>query len=320
MPELAVREFGQEQWPLWDRFVSASPQGNIFSETLWLRALDNPFRLFACYKGGEMVGGVAVLEDEAGKNTRGLFPLTPFQGILFRDHAAMKAPTRDSLEMQIAGALLDELEARYQGLTLANHYTFHDLRPFFFRSFGTSNEYGVIVRYTHVVDLRDPRAAWSAMDESTQRQVRKAEKGNVCVQPAEDFERFEQMHRRTFERQGIAPDLPARLSDRVYRALRDENRCRLYLASDPNGVATSGILAIWDSKRAYYLMGASEPEYRNNGSASLAMWTIFQDLGKPEIDLVGSNSPKRGAFKAGFGGRLRHYFVVSLKRVAAAGH
>lgn len=319
MAELTVREFGADQRPVWDGFVSSSPQGTIFSETLWLQALDNPFRLFGCYKGNDLVGGVAVLEDEAGRNTRGLFPLTPFQGVIFRDHSAMKHPTRDSLQMQITTALLDRLEAQYCGLTIANHYTFHDLRPFFFRTFGHGNSYEVTIRYTHVVDLSDIDASWAAMDDNTRWEIRKAQKVGIRLHHSDDFELFDRMQRRTFERQNLQRDIPADMLTRVFAALRSNGRCRLYLACNPMGVATSGVLTIWDNKRAYYLMGASETEFRNNGSASLTLWNAFQDLAPrlPEIDLVGCNSPRRGEFKAGFGGKLRHYFIASLRRGTA---
>src|SRR5438874_10994601 len=95
---LEVRELVANEHEAWDRFVAISPQGNIFCETLWLKLCGFPFRIFACYKGAEMVGGVAVFEDALGKNTMGLPPLTPFQGILFRDHGGMKPPARESLE------------------------------------------------------------------------------------------------------------------------------------------------------------------------------------------------------------------------------
>src|SRR5438874_853631 len=83
----------------------------------------------------EMVGGVTAFEDATGKNTMGLPPLTPFQGILFRDHGGMKLPARESLEKKISAALIAALEHTYRNITLALHYTFEDIRPFYFRTF-----------------------------------------------------------------------------------------------------------------------------------------------------------------------------------------
>ncbi len=321
MPKFEVRELTPAQFPLWDRFVAASPQGAIYSETLWLRAGLSPFRIFGCYKGDELVGGVAALESADGRDLLPVAPLTPFQGILFRDLRDSKLPARYSLEMQITQALLDVLEKRYRQVNLVHHYAYHDLRPFFFRTFGALDRYEVDVRYTLVVALNDLAAAWSAMDSNTHCEVHKAEKNQVRIEAGGDFECFLDMHRRTFERQGQEVDAPEELIRGLYSALKNQERCRLYLARLPSGQVTSGMLAIWDAKRAYYQMGASEPAYRNNGSASLVLWHAFQDLRTRlnlfELDMVGCNSPRRGAFKTGFGGQLRHYFALRLVRNAS---
>jgi hypothetical protein len=315
---LVVRELGEHEGTEWDRFVAASPQGTIFSETIWLQAIGSPFRIFGCYKGVDLVGGTVVVEDEKAEITRGIVPLTPYQGILFRDHSRTKRPTRHSLEMRITGALLDELEQRYRDILLINHYTFHDLRPFYFRTYGTENEYDVHVRYTHIVDLRDLQSTWAAMDDNTHWEIRKAEKGGITVCLSNDFECFTAIHQHTFERQGVDHDIPSEWLTRIYELLHREGRCQIYLAFNPEGKATSGLFVVWDNKRAYFLLGGSEPAFRNNGSASLALWTAFQSISKrvPEFDLEGCNSPRRGSFKAGFGGQLRHYFWVSLRRTS----
>jgi hypothetical protein len=313
---LTVRELVATDAEIWDTFVAASPQGNIFSEMLWLDLFGFSFRVFGCYRGAEMVGGAAVYEDAEGKNAIGTPPLTPFQGILFRDHAPMKPPAKESLEKKISTALIETLEQRYRSITLANHYTFGDVRPFYFHTYGQKNEYIVTVRYTHLVDLSDLERTWSKIDANTRYEIHKAEKRGSKVEESEDFAFFVGMHQRTFERQGVKRDIPEELLARLYSTLKRVGRCQLYLARNTKGAPTSGVLAIWDSKRAYYLLGASEPEHRNDGSASLTLWTVFKRMAKRglrEIDLVGCNSPRRGAFKAGFGGALKHYFLVSLR-------
>lgn len=313
---LAVCELPDTAWSEWDRFVVASPQGTLFSETLWLRLTGVPFRIFGCYKGEELVGGTAVLEGDGGKQALGVFPLTPYQGILFRPYPGAKLGTQHSLEMRITGALLDTLEQRYRDVMVVNHYTFHDVRPFYFRTYGTASEYRATVRYTHVVDLTDLGTTWNAIDDNTHWEIRKAEKGGIMVFPSADFDRFDQIHQHTFDRQGVDRDLSSDWLHKIYEVLNREKRCELFLAFNSQSTATAGVLTVWDSKRAYFLLGGAEPQHRNNGSSSLALWTAFQSLATrlPEIDLEGCNSPRRGSFKAGFGGQLRHYFWLSLYR------
>lgn len=312
-----MREFDCSQLPTWDAFVVSSPQGNIFSESVWLTLMGYPFTVYGCFKGHDLVGGTAVLESSAHLRTMESPPLTPFQGFLLRDNSRMKATEAHSLEMRTAAALVEMLEARYDHLTLCHHYTFQDLRCFYFRAFGRPAQYQTMVRCTYVVDLRDVKRTWAALDDKTRYEIRKAMKNGSVVEESSDFDVFDRMHLRTFQRQGVNRDIPAELLRRMYEQLKSCGRCQLYLAKNAQGATTSGAVAIWDNKRAYYILGASEPEHRNDGSASLTLWTMFERMaerGSPEIDLVGCNSPKRGAFKAGFGGALKPYFVVSLDR------
>lgn len=314
--KLEVRELETNHLDIWDQFVEKSPQGTIFSERLWLELCGYPFRVFACFKGDEIVGGTAVFEDDSRCNTMGLVPITPFTGFLFRDNDLMRLPLREKLEKKISVALIGALDRCYRNIVLCHHYSFHDVRPFYFHTHKSESKYLVNVRYTSVVDLSDMNQAWSRTEDNTRGNIRKGEKRGNKVQKSDDFEVFDRMHRRTFERQGIERDAPTELIARMYAKLKEKNRCQLFLAANSSGAPTSGGLAIWDKRRAYHLMGGSEPEHRNDGSASLTLWTVFQHMSErfPEIDLVGCNSPQRGAFKAGFGGTLKHYFVTSLTR------
>jgi hypothetical protein len=313
---LEVRELESGQLEKWDRFVERSPQGTIFSESLWLELCGYPFRVLACYKGEEIVGGVAVFEDESRNNTMETVPLTPFQGFLFRNNSFMKPPLREKLEKKVSFALIEALERRHRNITLCHHYNFEDVRPFYFHTYGRDSQYIVTVRYTSVVDLTDMNRAWSKMEDNTHCEIHKGEKRGNSVEESDDFEIFDGIHRRTFERQGIERGIPSELLARMYAKLKNEDRCQLFLARNFDGSPTSACLAIWDDKRAYHWLAASDPDHRNDGSASLTLWAVFRRMGErfPEIDLVGCNSPKRAAFKAGFGAILKHYFVTSLFR------
>ena len=314
---LQVRELPAQELATWDLLVRESPQGTIFSESLWLQAMRRPFRVFGCWKGEELAGGIAVVEDSSRpRSTSGIPPFTPFLGILVRDAAGMRDTTRESRDREVSFALIRHLHQEYDHLTVPLHYTYRDVRPFYWETFGQPREYVATIRYTYVVDLRDLEATWSRFDDNTRFEVRKAEKRGSSVGASDDICAFEQMYRRTFERQGIDAEDEARQMRCLYDALKPAGRAQIFLAHNAEGAVTSGAVAVWDAKRAYYLLGASEPAYRNDGSASLTLWRMFQSVAArlPEIDLVGCNSPRRGAFKAGFGGLLQPYFVMSIAR------
>jgi lipid II:glycine glycyltransferase (peptidoglycan interpeptide bridge formation enzyme) len=260
------------------------------------------------------VGGIAVFEDERENSTMGMVPLTPYQGFLFRNNSFMKPPLKEKLEKKISFALIEALEERYRHITICHHYNFFDVRPFYFHTFGRNAVYNLTARFTSVVDLTDMNRAWSRMEDNAHCEIHKGEKRGNTVEESDDFEVFDRIHRRTFKRQGIERSTPTQLLTHMYAKLKNEKRCQLFLARNLDGNPTSASLEIWDNKRAYHCLAASEPDHRNDGSASLILWTVFQRMSErlSEIDLLGCNSPKRGAFKAGFGGTLKNYFVTSL--------
>jgi len=110
--------------------------------------------------------------------------------------------------------------------------------------------------------------------------------------------------------------VPSELLARMYLKLKEENRCQTFSGAKDGREPTS--VGLTFGTRGEHIIGwlARGTRASQRRSASLTLWTIFQRMSErfPEIDLVGCNSPKRGAFKAGFGGTLKHYFVTSLTR------
>ena len=316
---LSIRILDKNEYMEWDGFVKNSPQGSLFSSIMWLEMYGEPYKIFASFKGKEMVGGAAIIEDGTGKNTSPLVYFTPYQGILYRDNGSMNISDRISLEKNIAVCLIEELEKIYRNISLYNHWNFKDARAFYWHCYGrVGDEYVVTLRYTSVIDISDIEKAFNCMDDDTRYEIRKAEKNLIKVVQEDDFVSFDRLHDVTFKRQGIErPEHEEKLVKKIYEALKKDGRCKIYFAKTKEGVISASAMIIWDNKRAYYMFGATDPETRNNGATSLLLWTIFKELcaqGFKEIDLVGVNSPNRGRFKMGFGGALIPYLLIQRKR------
>jgi uncharacterized protein YwgA len=308
----------ETEYNKWDVFVQSSPQGTLFSSIVWLKTYGEPFTIFCCYKGDELVGGVAVVEEKDGKNICPLVYFTPFLGVLFRNNDNMKNPDRISLEKNIVFSLLEELEKKYHKIAFANHWGITDARPFYWHSYGCkSYGYEVTLRYTSVVNLCDIQKTFEDMDDDTKYEIRKAEKNNIKIMQEDDLEAFFNLQEATFKRQDIErPEFEKILVRKICSTLKEQGRCKTYFAKTESGVNSASAVIIWDNKRAYYMFGATDPETRNNGATSLLLWQIFKELSSDaikEIDLVGVNSPKRGRFKIGFGGALLPYIFVENK-------
>ena len=269
----------------WDEFVESSPQGTIFSTTRWLRFMELPFKIYGYYHGNQLIGGMANFDNPA--------PLTPFQGILVSDRPGAKYTTLLSLYNEVAKALIP-----YAPKQFYNHWTFPDIRPFKWSGWGCD------VRYTYVVDLTDMGRLWERLEKQTRYEITHAQKEHITWMTP-DTHPFNILYSETFKRKGLERPVTEEFLDRfcfVFNAA-------IFCTTTPDDV-TSMAIFIEDTKRAYYILGASD---ETGHTSSLTLWSAFDKLSKSgikEIDLVGCNDEQIGMFKRGFGGKLVPYYGV----------
>ena len=85
---------------------------------------------------------------------------------------------------------------------------------------------------------------------------------------------------------------------------------------DKNELASMAFIG-WDTKRAYYIFGANDPNKRNGHSGTAVLWDAFyhlNEMGIKTVDLEGVNSPNRGWFKLSFGGNIIPYYELIYKK------
>ena len=73
----------------------------------------------------------------------------------------------------------------------------------------------------------------------------------------------------------------------------------------------------FDNNVGYYLYGCPLTENNENYLGSITFWETFVELSKKGIDIIdleGINSPKRGWFKQSFGGEIKQYYEIKLKK------
>ncbi|HET7323929.1 MAG TPA: GNAT family N-acetyltransferase, partial [Halococcus sp.] len=94
-------------------------------------------------------------------------------------------------------------------------------------------------------------------------------------------------------------------------------RCRVYVARDPDGEYLGGIIALFSNDAAYYWLGGTRATYENTSVNSLLHWEIIRDVATDppiesvsEYDLVGANTERLCPYKSKFGPELVPYYVV----------
>lgn len=306
------------EFDLWDRFVDESPQGCLYDRTWWLDTVCDRYDLFVCRNEGGILGGIAVpYEDRTSPARRllnggrpericGMPPLTKHLGALLRPSGA-KSAHRLGHEKDVIGALIGALPP-FAIFSQQFHPAFTNGLPFHWAGFQDA------VCYTYVIDdLSDPERVWAGLRENIRREVRKAERLGVEVRADLPFERFQEVQRRTFERQGMPLPFTASWAERFERAMADRG-CRTILgAVDRSGRLHAAAYLVWDAKGCHYVMGGGDPDLRTSGAHSLLLWRALNAAAAVarSFDFGGSMIEGVERFFRAFGGEQRRFFRMT---------
>lgn len=307
-----------QDYAAWDALVEASPQGTIFSDSRFLRSLQCRFRLWQVLAGKKVVAQLAAIEDDSGENLR-QFPFTPYQGPLFL-HEAHTLPRQRVLdEFRIGEFLVEALCQQYRNLDMSLSWLLQDVRPFLWHNYHApkDGQFRLDVRYTALLSLRDVEQEEIKMRTRACRRQELKKAAAYETRFDADVAQFIQIYTSTFARQEIVLNQQTlELVERISTAAIAAGYGSLSSCSTKDGVAAMDLF-LYDSKRAYYLFAANDPNQRNSGATTRLMFeNIFaaKARGMPELDFVGVNSPNRGDFKLSFSPELKLYFDAHLRR------
>ena len=307
---------------VWDGVVEASPQGNIFATSAYLRAAGGHPAPWYCRKNNEIKAAVLVHESADGFRTV-LEDLVVYAGIMFakadpqQNHAQVM-----SEEFRITSAVVTALSETYRTVEFQTHPDFTDIRPFLWHNYnGDGPKFIAGVRYTSILGLEpsrglDDNPMYRAANTSRRQEIRYGIKAGVTVGEGCDLRLFRELTVETFLRQGLA--VPADELDRkeaILASLNAAGKVRMFVARTTDGTPTSVAVMGLDGRRAYYLFGANDSGQRDNFGGTMVIWHAMNVLAKDgvtELDMEGINSPRRGYFKLSFGGTLRPYYHLAL--------
>ena len=251
----------------WDWLVDNSTQGTVFSSFDWLMLYKTNvvnFDLKGVYENGTLIGGIAFMVNR-GDAYSGMFPLTPYQGVMVapQSNPEMKYTTLLSIHNKVADAIAKSDKDSVGGSRkIYNHYSFPDIRPFLWRGYTPD------VKYTFVVDLTDMNEVWNGLEKDTRNVIRKADKEHkVRFGTMEEF--VENYYHPMW--MGKKKGMPVRRQflERMSKSIPMD----IILCDG------SGVVMMYDNKRAYYILGAST----GAGTSSLTLWKAFQLVKKRRV-------------------------------------
>lgn len=188
------------------------------------------------------------------------------------------------------------------------HYVFTNWLPLYWRG------YQQTTRYTYVItNLGDLSAVWDDCSSSVRNKIKKAAE-TVKVNFDYSFDDFFNLHRMTFERQGISLSYSFEFLKRIDDALLSRNSRKIFYAVDVKGQIHSALYMIWDSKSSYVHMVGENPKLRESGAGIYLVWQAIkytkEVLGLNVFDFEGSMLESVESVRRSFGAKQIPYFKI----------
>lgn len=308
----------------WNTFVAESPNGTIFSNSDYLKATGVEYDAYYCFKRNELRAGFIVVKD-AALNNAVLDDFVIYNGIMYNKPTNKQNNSMQlSEQFKIQAFIAEEITKIYESINISLHSSIVDIRAFLWFNYGNElPKYIPNIRYTSYIDIKDFKTAkkldeiscYNNASSSRRQQIRYYQSKNYQTHCATDSNLFVEFYKKTMLRQGIAVNdgKLVRMQELICSIL-DNNFAKIYASYDDKNELGSMAVFVWDSKRAYYLFGANDPDKRDTHCGTAVIWDAFLDLSNNGIDVVdleGVNSPLRGWFKLSFGGNIVPYYEFS---------
>lgn len=322
MDKYLLKRFDNNQQ--WDEFVEHSPQGSIFCQSSFLKALNVSYDLWLIEEKGQPQAGAIILRNE---NEVIIAPhsYAMYQGILFAEKSGAFPPhSKSKWKLEVFDELLAGLSEQYNRLSFCLHYAHEDLRglQWFHYHEPHLGKFKFELNYTGLVDLAayfEFEAYLASIRPTRRYEYRQALSKNLTLEVSSDIDTFYRLYELTFLRQGITlNEQENSLAHSIVATALSNGFGELLICREESGQAIASTLFLYDNVCGYYMFGANHPDYNKlNGGTFLMVENIRRcmERGLKFVDMVGVNSPNSGDFKASFNAVPVPYFVVTWERV-----
>lgn len=234
-------------------------------------------------------------------------PLTQVGGP-FLNGVKFKNNRKLGLEKDLHNKLIDNLPD-FDFFSQNFHWAVINWLPWYWQGFQQTT------RYTYrIEDLSNLELVYSKFLSGIKGDIKKASnRFNLRIHSDYDVNRFIDINEKTFERQDLKLPYTRELVRSLDAACNARNCRKIFFAEDNEGKIHAAIYIVWDEYSAYYLMGGGDPELRNSGATSLAMWEAikFSSTVTKSFDFEGSMIESVERFFRGFGGTPVPYFNIT---------
>ena len=312
------RELSRDEFPLWDALVDYSSQGTIFHKSGWLdacaRSLGLKVKIFGCFQNSRLIGGCSLFIEHKWRRVSladSTCSMTPYGGCILSSPAGTGVHKQESFHREIIGSLIKEIEKEhFYSINITNSPDFLDIRPF------TSIGWKSSVLYTYYIDLSDNLD--SHIDHLTKKNIHKAEKNGIIVEPFSDISRYYSLFCQTHARKDLNPPCSENLISELYSFIRSQNCGEMVVAKTPADEITCAEIVLWDNRQAYAWSAASDSRFYNSGSPSFLRFDDLKRMqakGIPKMNMMTGNVLELSQFTAHLNPTLVPYYEVRNRSI-----
>lgn len=175
--------------------------------------------------------------------------------------------------------------------------------------------YEIEPRFTYrLTDLDDCERLYQNFNKTAKKNIKYA-RNKVTVFDKADPDTLWEMLNKTFEAQKRRNPMSRDLVLRLVQTCEETGHGKYFEARDPEGNVHSCAYFVYDEQTCYYLLGASDNQFRSSGAQSLILWEGIQFAATHSkvFDFEGSMVEGIENFFRQFGGICTPYYVVSRR-------
>lgn len=276
----------------------------IFSQPWWMDAvcIDGYWDVLLYEKNGEICGVLPYyVKKRFGMSYITQPQLTQNNGVIIKYPEVQKHEKKLSYEKEVMTALIKQLEklpiVYYQQ---SFNYRYTNWLPFYWEG------YKAQPCYTYrIEDITNTDSVYANFEHSKRKNIKKA---SALVNVSFDLsaEEFYENHKHSLEKLHDQISYPFELFKRIYHAAYERKQGKIICCKDSEGQIHAALFVIWDNQSAYDLISTIDPDFRNSGAASLAVYEIIKycsdkvksfDFEGSMIEMVENSFRKFGAIQ-----------------------
>jgi hypothetical protein len=266
----------------------------------------------AIVKNGDKIEGVwpYPVERKLGTSLLRTPVLTPYMGPHVFATPDFKQSKRDNYEHKIISMLLSQIP-EIKVWSIALNPGIKQIGLF------KQNGFNIQVKQTFLINLKDDEETiFSNFHEEYRRKIRRSETDIEIINEPELLPKLFEFEKATLDRKSVKTIFSLDYLQQLFDACNIKGQTAIWVAKKDDMVHAI-IWSLWDENRAYYLMGAKNPEVKDNRAVTALLWHAIKHckgLGKLTFDFEGSIDAGVERFFSSFGGRREIYLILKKNK------